>query len=149
MSDTEQEPEAAAEVDLDHLVADVISMVDDLITNPDRDAIIAGLNAEIDMVQARYTVLSALRDSLIGDTEEESQEPEPELPLAEPEPALDRNSLEARVIRYITDAGPTLPGAVAKAVDVHSTKIGRIVSASSALDKRYITGKGNCIVLKA
>lgn len=145
---SEAEPEAAA-VDADAvngLVASVIDLVDELTTSPDRDTIIAGLNAEIDLVQSRFTILSAIRDSLIGEVEESE-----ELPLAEPEPASvpDRNSLEARIVRYIGDAGPTLPGVVADAMDVHSTKIGRVVSASGLLEKRYITGKGNCIVLKA
>lgn len=68
MSDADQDSQESVEVDVDHLVGNVVSMVDDLITHSNRDTIIAGLNAEIDMVQARFTVLSALRDSLIGET---------------------------------------------------------------------------------
>ena len=139
--------QAGSSEDAQSLVVSVVNVVDELITNPDRDTIIAGLNAEIEMVQSRFTVLSAIRDSLISEAEEDSEE----LPLAEPDPEAqpDRNSLESRIVRYIGDAGPTLPGVVADAMDVHSTKIGRIVSASSSLEKRYITGKGSCIVLKA
>jgi hypothetical protein len=145
MSDTEQEPEAAAEPDVDHLVADVISMVDDLITNPDRDAIIVGLNAEIDMVQARYTVLSALRDSLTGDTEEDAQEPEPEMPLAEQEPAtLDTStSLESQIIQYISQHGPQSSKDIATAIGTHFVTVGHTVKRSKALakDGKFITVK--------
>lgn len=142
MSDAEETQ--ATESGVDGLVADVISMVDDLITNPYRDEIITGLDAEIDMVQARYTVLCALRDSLIGDSEEAEQEAE--LPLAEANepPALDTStSLESQIIQYVSQHGPQSSKDIAAALGTHFVTVGHTVKRSKALAK-----DGKLIIVK-
>lgn len=115
------------------LVASVIDVVDELITNPDRDTIIAGLNAEIDLVQSRFTVLSAIRDSLTGEVEEEAAE----LPLetTETRPQLGEGSLESQIVEYIGKHGPTTSKDIAAALGVHYVTVGHAVKRSSSLAK--------------
>lgn len=116
------------------LVASVIDVVDELITSPDRDTIIAGLNAEIDLVQSRFTVLSAIRDSLISEVEEEAAA---ELPLetTETRPQLGEASLESQIVEYIGKHGPTTSKDIAAALGVHYVTVGYAVKRSNSLAK--------------
>ncbi len=129
------------------LVNEILMLVDDMLSN--RDEVIEGLNAEIELVQARFTVLSAIRDSLLPDNAGDESDCS-ELPLADADDTSvdDHIDLESKVTKHIREFGPSLPGAVAELIGVHSTVIGRMVNKSSVLAKKYITGKGNCIVLK-
>lgn len=130
------------------LVNEILTLVDDMLSN--RDEVIEGLNAEIELVQARFTVLSAIRDSLLPDSAGDDSD-NSELPLADADDdtmADDHFDLESKVVDFIRKNGPSTAGAVGDAIGVHSTKIGRMVSRSVLLEKRYITGKGSCIVLK-
>ncbi len=95
---------------------------------------------EGDRVQFRFTVLSALRDSLLPESAEET-----ELPLAEPDAgrsAVD-GDLETQIIQYVSKHGGSMPSDIARAIGVHHTKIGRAVNASSALAK-----DGKLVVLR-
>lgn len=116
-----------------------INMVDELVES-DRETVIDELNTEIDRVQSRYSVLCALRDSLLP---EESSE---ELPLDETSqlPSLSGlEDLELLIVQYVSKHGPATPAEIAAAIGVHHTKIGRIVSKSNALvrDGKLITVK--------
>lgn len=124
---------------------DVLGLVDALID--DRDAVVEGLNVEIDRVQTRFTVLSAIRDSLLNEPEPELELNEPELPLADPDPvSLARQAsgdVESAIVQYVSKHGPSLPKEISAAIGAHSTKIGRIVSQSTQLAK-----DGKLIILR-
>lgn len=130
------------------LVNEILTLVDDMLS--DREAVIEGLNAEIELVQARFTVLSAIRDSLLPDTEAD----EADLPLADADTLpvradiAEETELANQIAAYVLKHGASKPGDIAAALNVHSTKIGRVAARCGSLEKRYITGKGNCIVLK-
>jgi hypothetical protein len=124
---------------------DVLGLVDALID--DRDAVVEGLNAEIDRVQTRFTVLSAIRDSLLNEPEPELDINEPELPLADPDPVSPVRQagvdVESAIVQLVSKHGPCSPKAIYAAIGVHPTKIGRIVSQSTQLAK-----DGKLIVLR-
>jgi hypothetical protein len=111
----------------------MIDLVDELIQG-DRENAIRILNEEIDRVQSRFTVLSAIRDSLLAE-----DEPDAELPLATEENLKNSDTLgadhESLIVQHIGKHGPSMPGDIAAAIGVHSTKIGRIVSKSNQLAK--------------
>ncbi len=115
----------------------MIDLVDELVEG-DRDNAIRVLNEEIDRVQFRFTVLSALRDSLLPESAEET-----ELPLAEPDAgrsAVD-GDLETQIIQYVSKHGGSMPSDIARAIGVHHTKIGRAVKRIERAGQGRQTGR--------
>lgn len=118
-------------METEQIVELVEQAVDQVINHPDPAALVDRLNERIANVQARYTVLSAVRDSLLPD--------DPELQIEEAEPIPLANFAGSRgeqaIVDYVREHGPSKPSDIAKAIGMHHTYVGRTVRSSSVLAK--------------